>query len=122
MSGVKRTVIAALLAVVLVAAIFTLLTVFPVPTLGRAAVVIGFPLGYIILKLTPESFFRWLSPGGGPDAVSWAFAISTLLTWYLLVFAVCFLAIGRMRSNTAIDSDTVRSQLRAPHGARHRER
>jgi hypothetical protein len=33
-----------------------------------------------------------------------------------------FRAIPRSRSNSAMDSDTVRSPLRAPHGARHRGR
>jgi hypothetical protein len=33
-----------------------------------------------------------------------------------------FRAIPKSRSNSAMDSDTVRSPLRAPHGARHRGR
>ena len=122
MSSTKRTVVAVLAAVLIVAAFFTALTVFPLPTVGRAAVIVGFPLGYVILKLTPEGFFHWLAPEGGPDAVSWAFAASTLVTWFIVVFVVCYFIIGRMRSNSALLTDTYTSPLRAQRGAAKRER
>jgi hypothetical protein len=38
-----------------------------------------------------------------------------------MVFSAIW-SMNGMRPNSAIDSDTVRSALRAPHGARHRER
>ena len=94
-----------MLAAALVGAAYLLLDVLPYPILGRVFVAAGFPLGYLIFEATPSSFIHDLAPSGGPDAIAWAIAIGTLLTWFALFFAVCFIAIGRMRSNSAPHRD-----------------
>jgi uncharacterized membrane protein len=43
--------------------------------------------------------------------------VAEVLLWGLLRYIR-----GREQPNSAMDSDTVRSPLRAPHGARHRDR
>ena|SRR6267143_3123180 len=101
MSKIKRVGISAVLAAALVGAVYSLLDVLPYPILGRVFVAAGFPLGYLIFEATSESFIHDLAPSGGPDAIAWAIAIGTLLTWFAFFFAVCFIAIGRMRSNSA---------------------
>ena len=104
MSTVKRTLIAAAAAAVSVGGIFVFLGVYPIPAIGRAFAAVGFPLAYLIVAATPDSFLREVAPQGGPDAVGWAVAISTLLTWFVLLFALWFVVIGRMRSNPAFES------------------
>jgi hypothetical protein len=87
-----------------------LLGAYPIPAIGRVFVSVGIPLGYLIVEATPDSFLHELAPQGGPDAVAWAFAIGALLTWFVLFFAVCFIAIGRMRSNSAAHPEPLKQR------------
>src|SRR5882672_3443383 len=112
MSTAKRILVAAAAAAVMVGGIFALPSVYPIPTIGRVFVAVGFPLAYLIVEATPDSFLRELAPQGGPDAVGWAVAISTLLTWFVLLFALWFVVIGRMRSNSTIERDARKSGAR----------
>jgi xanthosine utilization system XapX-like protein len=83
-----RVFIAAAASAILVGIIFALLVVFPIPPLGRAFVLAGYPLGHFILEFAPEVFIRALAPHGGPDAVGWSIALGTFLTWFALIFGV----------------------------------
>jgi hypothetical protein len=105
MSTAKQISIAAAGAVVTAVGVFGLLVIFPIPILGRAFMAVGFPLGYLLVEVMPDSVLRELAPKGGPDAVGWAFAVSTLLTWFVVLFALWFIVIGRMRSNSTVERD-----------------
>ena len=108
----KRATISAAIAVLLVVTMFAVLAAFPFPPLGRIFMAAGFPLGALLLHLMPESFLHGVVPGGGPDAVGWVFALSTLLTWFIMLFVACFLAMGRMRSNHTVETDARKSSAR----------
>ncbi len=105
MSNIKRVGISGVLAAALLGAVYSLLDVLPYPILGKVFVAVGFPLGFLIFEATPKSFIHGLAPSGGPDAIAWAIAIGTLLTWFAIFFVVCFIAIGRVRSNPAAHPD-----------------
>lgn len=122
MSKVKRISIAAAASAATVALIFAVLTVYPVPVVGGLLVAAGFPLGVLIVFITPDSFIRELAPSGGPDAVAWAFAIGALITWFVIFLGLWYIALKRMRSNSALVSDTYSSPLRAQGGAAQRGR
>ncbi len=114
MSTTKRLLVSGVSAAVLVVAVCGVLVVFPFPPIGRVLVAAGFPLAYVIGALLPHSILAAVAPEGGPDAVGWIFALSTLITWFAILFTVCFIAIGRMRSNHRIEADTYSAQLRTP--------
>lgn len=122
MSTGKRIGVAALASAATVALVFGVLTIYPIPAVGGVFVVVGMPLGALILLITPDSFIRELAPQGGPDAVGWAFAIGALTTWFAIFLGVWYVVLRRMRSNTALLTDTSASPLRAQHGAANRER
>jgi hypothetical protein len=87
-------------AAVCAGALFALLAMFPVPPLGRAFLAVGRPLGFLILEFAPDALMRGLAPQGGPDAVAWAYALGSLLTWFALFFgAGCLLL--RLRAATS---------------------
>ena len=122
MSRGKRISAAAVASAATIALLFGALTIYPIPGVGGVFVAVGFPLGELILLFTPESFIRELAPQGGPDAVGWAFAIGALTTWFAIFLGVWYLVLRRVRSNTALLTDTSTSPLRAQHGAANRER
>ena len=123
MSTARRISIAAAASAVSVAVIFTLLTVYPIPTISSAFAAVGFPLGEFIFRAAPDSFVRELAPQGGPDAIGWAMALGALLTWLVLLFAVWFVVLGRMRSNSSPHSDArAKAVLDQPPSARAGER
>ncbi len=111
MSVAKRILIAVAASAVTVGVVFSLLTIFPIPVVGGAFVAVGFPLGILIFEATPERFVRELAAQGGPDAVSWAIALGTLITWFALCFGLWFLALRRKRSNSTPHSDARSSAL-----------
>ncbi|HYR36257.1 MAG TPA: hypothetical protein VEQ87_18340 [Burkholderiales bacterium] len=90
--------IAAAAAALMVALIFTLLVVFPIPPIGRAFVLVGYPLGQAILEFAPDAFIRALAPEGGPEAVGWAIALGTFSTWFVVFFGVWYFVLWRFRS------------------------
>jgi hypothetical protein len=98
MSGIRRTFMAMGASVLTVIIIFTLLAVYPIPVLSPTFVAVGFPLAYPILEIVPDSFIHALAPGGGPDAVAWAVAVGTFITWSAIFFVLWFVVFGRMRS------------------------
>jgi len=122
MSRGKRISIAAVAAAATVAVIFAVLTIYPIPAVGGVFVAVGFPLGMLIVLITPHSFIHELAPSGGPDAVGWAFAIGALITWFVICLGLWYLILRRMRSNNALLTDTYTSPLRARPGAANRER
>ena len=123
MSTARRVSIAAAASAASVAAIFALLTVYPIPTVGAAFAVVGLPLGELIFRAAPNSFVRELAPQGGPDAIGWAMTLGALLTWFALLFAVWFVVLGRMRSNSTPHSDArANAVLDQPPSARAGER
>jgi hypothetical protein len=122
MSTGKRISAAAVASAATVAVIFGALTIYPIPAVGGVFVAAGFPLGALIVLVTPDSFIRELAPSGGPDAVAWAFAIGALITWFVLFLGLWYAILRRMRSNSALLTDTSTSPLRAQRGAAKRER
>ncbi len=81
--------------------IFTLLAVYPIPIISPGFVAVGFKLAYPILDIAPDSLIRAVAPEGGPDAVAWAVALGTFLTWFVVFFVLWFAALGHMRSSNA---------------------
>ena len=97
MSIARRISIAAASSAVTVVVLFTLLAVFPIPILSPAFVAVGFPLAYPILEVAPESLVRAVAPQGGPEAVAWAVALGTFVTWFVLFFGLWLVALGLLR-------------------------
>lgn len=93
--AVRRISMALAASVLTVIAIFALLAIYPIPLLSPGFVAVGFPLAYPILAIAPDSFIHALAPEGGPDAVAWAVALGTLLTWSAIFFVPWFFVIGR---------------------------
>jgi hypothetical protein len=122
MSRVKRISAAVIASAATVALVAGVLTIYPSPAVGAAFVAVGFPLGALIVLITPDSFIREIAPSGGPDAVGWAFGIGALITWFAIFLGLWYVILRRMRSNTALLTDTSTSPLRAQHGAAKRER
>jgi hypothetical protein len=89
--------IAAASSAVTVAVLFTLLAVYPIPVFSPAFVAVGYPLAYPILEVAPESLVRAVAPQGGPEAVAWAVAAGTFLTWFALFFCLWLVVLGLMR-------------------------
>jgi len=56
-----------------------------------------------------------LAPEGGANAAVIMFTVSALLTWFLILFMLFFIVIGRMRSNNTVEKAARKS------GAPHRE-
>jgi len=100
MSTAGRISIAVAASALTVGIVFTLLALYPIPLIGSAFLAVGHPLGHLILEFAPDSFIRALAPQGGPDAVAWAIALGTFLTWFVPVFALAFVLLGRKRSNS----------------------
>ena len=123
MSTIKRTLAAAVLAGAIVPALFIALSMFPAPPLERVAVAVAYPVAYVLAEAAP-GFMRQLSSGGGPDPHTWAITISIVDTWLAFVFAVCFLGLWRMRSNSTPHADArgATTQTQSPAGARAGER
>ena len=94
LSRAGRIAIAAAASALTVALIFTLLTRVSIPPIGRPFLAVGTPLGQLILEFAPDSFIRMLAPQGGPDAVAWALALGSIVTWFALFFALWFFALG----------------------------
>jgi len=105
MPTARRISIAAAASAATVALVFGALTIYPMPTIGGVFVVVGFPLGALILHVTPDSFIRELAPSGGPDAVGWAFAIGALIIWFVVFLGVWFAILRHMRSNSTPHTD-----------------
>ena len=120
MSRLKRISIAAAASAATVALISCVLTVFQVPAVGGVLVVVGLPLGALIVLVTPDDFIRELAPSGGPDAVGWAVALGALITWFVIFLGLWYVGLRRMRSNSALLTDTYNSPLRAQRGAAKR--
>lgn len=99
MSIARRISIAAVSSAVTVVVLFTLLAVYPIPIISPAFVAVGYPLAYPILEVAPESLVRAVAPQGGPEAVAWAIALGTFLTWFVLFFGLWFVVLGIVRSN-----------------------
>ena len=98
MSIARRISIAAASSAVTVVVLFTLLAVFPIPILSPAFVAVGFPLAYPILEVAPESVVRAVAPQGGPEAVAWAIALGTFVTWFVVFFALWLVILGLIHS------------------------
>jgi hypothetical protein len=98
MSTAGRISIAAAASALTVGIVFALLAVYPTPPIGRAFLAVGRPLAHFILEFAPDSFIRALAPQGGPDAVAWAIALGTFLTWFVPFFGLAFVLLGRLRS------------------------
>ena len=105
MSKTKQAVVSGVVSALLVAVLFLVLGLVEGSLAGRIFVAAGFPLGALSLQVLPDSVLRAVAPEGGPNAVAWVFAFSALATWFVLVFAVCFVLLGRMRSNSAPHRD-----------------
>jgi hypothetical protein len=101
----KRMSVAAAASAVTVALIFGALTIYPIPIVGGVFVAAGFPLGALILHVTPDSFIRELAPSGGPDAVGWAFGLGALVTWFVVFLGLWFVILRHMRSNSTPHTD-----------------
>ena len=97
MSIARRLSIAAASSAVTVVVLFTLLAAFPIPILSPAFVAVGFALAYPILELAPEGLVRAVAPQGGPEAVAWAVALGTFLTWFVLFFGLWLVVLGLLR-------------------------
>jgi hypothetical protein len=97
MSTAGRISIAAATAALTVALIFALLVVYPIPAVGQAFVLAGYPVGKAILEFAPDAFIRTMAPEGGPEAVGWAIAFGTFSTWFVVFFGVWFFLLGRLR-------------------------
>ena len=77
----------------------------------------GYLVGEALVPFIPESFLRQLaSQHGGPLV-----AASALGTWFLVAWGICFYLVWRLRSNSALLTDTSTSPLRAQPGAAKRE-
>jgi hypothetical protein len=100
MSSAARLSIAAGASAITVLVVFALLALYPVPRIARAFLAVGKPLGHFILEFAPDSVIRMLAPHGGPDAVAWAIAIGTFVTWFVPVFALAFVLLGRVRAKS----------------------
>jgi hypothetical protein len=123
MSTTGRISIAAAASAAIVGIAFILLAAYPIPAIGRAFLAVGFPLGTLILEFAPDSAIRALAPDGGPDAVAWAIALGTLLTWFVLLFCLLYAALTLMRSNSTPHPDArASSALNQPPSARAGER
>jgi hypothetical protein len=66
----------------------------------------------------PDSLLQQLASQHGSPLV----AASALGTWFLVAWALCFYVVGRVRSNSALLTDTSTSPLRAQRGAAKRGR
>ena len=99
---VKRLLISAVTATFLVVALFALLALFPSPTFSRAFLAVGLPVGALLAVAMPDSLVYHLAPEGGANAAVILFTISALLTWFLILFILSFIVIGRMRSNKTV--------------------
>ena len=102
----KRTLISGLAAGVFECLFLAIMPVLPTPILGRVFVAVGLPLGELLIRITPGSWVYQLAPEGGANAAVIVFGFSSLLTWFVLLFATCFVALGRtMRPNSAPQGD-----------------
>ena len=97
MSLAWRISIAAAVSAVTVLVLFTLLALYPVPVLSPAFVAVGFALAYPILEIAPESLVRVVAAQDGPEAVAWAVALGTFLTWFVVFFGLWFAVLRLLR-------------------------
>ena len=114
MTTTKRAFAAAGASAATVAIAFALLTVYPLPTIGGAFIVVGLPLAQLIFWAAPDSFIRELAPQGGPDAFGWAAALGAICTWLFLFFGLWFFVLGRMRSNSTVERDAPQTARPSP--------
>jgi len=114
MSKAKRALFSAVAAALVVAGVFALLGMVEGSIAGRIFVAAGLPLGTLFLQVLPDSTLRAVAPEGGANAVGWVFALSAVTTWLLIVFALCFLITGRMRSNSAAHPEPLKRRTLSP--------
>lgn len=98
----KQFLNSATVAALLVGLLFGALILFPYPTVGRVVVAAGFPLGELLIRILPSGIFYELAPEGGATVAAFIFGVSSLLTWFLLFWGVCFAIFGHMRSHSLL--------------------
>jgi hypothetical protein len=114
MSMVKRLLISAVSATFVVVALIAVLVLFPSPTLSHAFLAVGLPVGALLAVAAPHSLVYALAPEGGANAAAILFTVSALLTWFLILFMLSFIVIGRMRSSNTVERDARKSGAPSP--------
>jgi hypothetical protein len=89
MSTSRRFVTAIAVGVAITFSALSYLLLFPVSLIGSAIVALGMPLAAALLAILPTTVIHVIAPESGVAAAGLILGISTLLTWFIVVFTLC---------------------------------